>query len=120
MAANAGSPLPNLVTVSGGGETNTANDTFTDSTVVLGPADLTVNMTHFGSFTQGQVGATYTITVFNAPGVGPVFAGNTVTVVDTLPPGFTATAMTGPGWTCVVLTVTCTRSDTLASNSNYA
>ena len=65
------------------------------------------------------MGAAYQIIVFNAPGVGPVFAGNTVTVVDTLPAGLTATAMSGSGWTCVLGTLTCTRSDGLSANSNY-
>ncbi len=48
-----------------------------------------------------------------------MFAGNTVTVVDTLPAGLTATAMSGTGWTCVLGTLTCTRSDGLSANSNY-
>jgi uncharacterized repeat protein (TIGR01451 family) len=119
VAGNAASPLINTVTVSGGGQTNTTNDTDTDSTTVLGPADLTVSKTHSGNFTQGQVGAKYTIVVSNAAGNGPVFDGNTITVVDTLPTGLTATAMTGSGWTCVVATVTCTRSDGTAAGSSY-
>ncbi len=119
VAANAASPLINSVAVSGGGQTNTANDTATDSTTILLPADLTVSKTHNGNFTRSQVGAAYQIIVFNAPGVGPVFAGNTVTVVDTLPAGLTATAMSGSGWTCVLGTLTCTRSDGLSANSNY-
>ena len=61
-----------------------------------------------GTFTQGQVGATYTLTVTNA-GTGPTTAA--VTVTDALPVGLTATAIAGTGWSCVLATVTCTRSD---------
>jgi uncharacterized repeat protein (TIGR01451 family) len=42
-----------------------------------------------------------------------------VTVVDTLPAGLTATAMSGAGWTCTVATRTCTRIDVLAVSANY-
>ena len=118
VAANAASPLINSVAVSGGGQTNTANDTATDSTTILLPADLTVTETHNGNWTRSQVGAAYQIIVFNAAGVGPVFAGNTATVVDTLPAGLTATAMCGGGWTCAGQ-LTCTRSDGLSANSDY-
>ena len=37
-----------------------------------------------------------------------------MTVVDTLPAGLTATAMSGSGWTCTLGTLTCTRNDVLA------
>ena len=119
VAPTAGSSLDNSVTVSGGGETNTSNNTAHDLTTVLSAADLTVTKAHTGNFTQGQIGAQYTITVHNAASGGPVFGGNTVTVVDTLPIGLTATTMSGPGWTCVVATVTCTRSDALGAGANY-
>ena len=69
------------------------------------PPDLTIAKSHSGNFSQGQTGATYTITVTNS-GTGPT--SGTVTVVDTLPAGLTATAMTGSGWTCTVATLTCT------------
>ena len=108
------------MTVSGGGQVNTANDTGTDSTIILVQADLTVTSTHSGNFTRGQIGATYTLTVFNAAAGGPVFAGNHGDGVDTLPAGITATAISGPGWTCTLATLTCTRSDFLSANSNYS
>src|SRR5262249_29262359 len=78
---------------------------------IVSSADLTVLSTHSGSFTQGQVGATYTLTVSN-PGAGQVVG--IVTVADTLPAGMTATAMTGTGWTCTVGTAPCTTSGVLA------
>ena len=52
--------------------------------------DLTITKTHSGNFTQGQTGATYTLTVSN---VGAVSTSGTVTVTDTLPAGLTATAL---------------------------
>jgi hypothetical protein len=42
-----------------------------------------------------------------------------VTVVDTLPAGLTATAISGTGWTCTLATLTCTRSDVLAPGASY-
>lgn len=80
------------------------------------PADLTVSKTHDGTFTQGQTGATYTLTVTN---VGPGPTTGTVTVVDTLPAGLIATAMSGGAWACNLGTLTCTRSDALAAGSSY-
>ena len=96
MASTAPASVTNQVTVSGGGETNTANNTASDPTTIapVPLADLTVTKTHAGGFTQGQTGATYTVTVSNA-GTGPT--SGAVTVVDTLPGGLTATALTGRG-----------------------
>ena len=83
----------------------------------VGSPDLTISKTHSGNFTQGQAGATYSISVSNV-GSGPSSA--PVTVVDTLPAGMLATAMSGSGWTCTLGTLTCTRSDVLNSSASYA
>ncbi len=80
--------------------------------------DLTIGKTHVGNFTQGQVGATYSILVANI-GSSPKPAATTVTVVDTLPVGLTATAISGTGWTCVLMTLTCTRTDVLIASASY-
>ena len=79
-------------------------------------SDLTVASAHSGTFTQGQTGASYTLTASNT-GTGPT--SGTVTVADALPGGLTAAAMAGPGWTCDVAAVSCTRSDTLAAGASY-
>ena len=50
------------------------------------PPDLTITKTHTGNFTQGQTGATYTVTVTNS-GNGPTTG--VVTVTDSLPSGLT-------------------------------
>ncbi len=78
--------------------------------------DLTITKVHSGNFLQGQAGGTYTITVFNA-GTGPTT--DAVVVQDMLPTGLTATAMTGPNWTCNVPTLMCTRADAIAAGSSY-
>src|SRR5260370_1226383 len=87
-----------------------------DATTINQLPDLTIAKSHSGNFTQGQVGATYSITATNS---GFAATSGTVTVTDTLPAGLTATAISGTGWTCVLGTLTCTRSDALAAGSSY-
>jgi uncharacterized repeat protein (TIGR01451 family) len=120
VAANAQSPITNTATVSGGGETNIANDTASDPTTVLAP-DLMVAKGHFGpingNFFQGETGATYIITVQNP---GNLATSGTVTMVDTPPAsGLIPTAISGTGWSCTLATLTCTRNDVLAAFSSY-
>ena len=79
-------------------------------------ADLVLDKRHSGNFTQGQAGAQYTIEVRN---IGTGQTSGAVTVVDALPAGLTATAMSGTGWNCTLATLTCTRNDALAANSSY-
>src|SRR5438034_6604389 len=96
-------------------QTTTDNAPATAS-VTVPPPDLTVTKSHTGNFTQGQLGATYTITATNS---GSAPTSGTVTVTDTLPAGLTATAISGTGWTCVLGTLTCTRSDALLAGATY-
>jgi uncharacterized repeat protein (TIGR01451 family) len=77
---------------------------------------LSAASTHAGTFAPGQAGAVYTVVVTNN---GPGATSGAVTLTDTLPPALTATAMAGTGWNCVLATVTCTRSDSLAASTNY-
>jgi len=116
VAANAPSSVVNIATVSGGGESNTANDTASDPTSITQIPDLTVAVTHSGNFTQGKGGAVYAITVSN---IGTAATNAAVTVADTLPGSLTATAMSGTGWTCTLGTLTCTRGDALAAGASY-
>lgn len=80
---------------------------------------LSITKIHSGNFTQGQTGATYTITVTNI-GDKPT-DGTTVTMADTLPTGLVATAITStdPSWVCTLGTLSCTRSDVLAPGKSY-
>jgi uncharacterized repeat protein (TIGR01451 family) len=116
VAANASSPQLNQAGVSGGGSA-AANTSDSTTIVTPTPPSLSVTKTHSGSFTQGQQGATYTITVSNASNASAT--SGTVTVTDTLPSGLTLVSMAGTGWTCSVSTSSCTRSDTLASGGSY-
>ena len=116
VANDAASSVTNSVAVSGGGETNTSNNTATDATTITQLPDMTIAKSHTGNFTQGQTGATYTITATNS---GFAATSGTVTVTDTLPAGLTATAISGTGWTCVLGTLTCTRANALAAGSSY-
>ena len=84
-------------------------------TVVFNPPVLSTSKTHTGNFTQGQAGATYTVTVSNAASAGPT--SGTVTVTETIPAGLTLVSMAGTGWTCAANA--CTRSDALAAGASY-
>lgn len=75
-----------------------------------GVPDLTISKSHNGNFTRGRSGASYTLTVTN---IGSAATTQTVTVTDTLPVGLTATDISGTGWSCTLLTLTCTRNDAL-------
>lgn len=116
VANNAPASVTNTANVSGGGQTNTANDTANDPTTINQLPDLTIAKTHTGNFTRGQVAATYSIVVTNS---GFATTSGTVTVTDTLPAGLTATAISGTGWTCTLVTLTCTRSTTLAPGASF-
>jgi uncharacterized repeat protein (TIGR01451 family) len=110
--SNAPPTITNSVTVSGGGELNTSNDTGTDPTTIIQLPNPVVFISHIGNFTEGEIGESYTISVHNF-GFAPT--SGTVTVVDTLPSLLTATAISGTGWSCTLGSLTCTRSDPLAS-----
>jgi uncharacterized repeat protein (TIGR01451 family) len=118
VAVDAPSLLINTATVSGGGDTTPGNNTDTDPTSINTTSlpDLTIVKTHSGSFVRGQPGGVYTLVVSN---VGPIVTSGTVTVTDTLPAGLIATSIAGPGWTCVLATLTCTRADALAAGASY-
>jgi uncharacterized repeat protein (TIGR01451 family) len=106
------SPQVNSVTVSGGGS---ANVTATDSTTITTVPALSISDSHLGNFTQGQLNATYTVTVSNTAGTAAT--SGLVTVTDTVPSGLSLVALAGTGWTCVANA--CTRSDALASGASY-
>jgi uncharacterized repeat protein (TIGR01451 family) len=91
--------------------------TITATSAPAGP-DLTIAKTHGGTFSRGQVGATYSITVTNDGSADT--DGSLVTVTDTLPAGLTATAINGLGWSCSAPpTLTCTRTDVLPATASY-
>jgi uncharacterized repeat protein (TIGR01451 family) len=97
-----------------GGSANSPS-TFTVNGTVSNP-DLSITATHAGSFTQGDVGDTYTLTVSN---VGTANTTGTISVSNALPAGLTATAIGGTGWVPNLGTLTCTRADALAAGAAY-
>ena len=118
VAANAPVSVTNTARVTGGGDTNPANNTIDDVTTINPGPDLTLTKTHAGTFVQGQTGATYTLTVSNQAGAPTT---GTVLVNDTLPTELLPTAATGTGWTCALVSasVQCRRSDALAVGASY-
>ena len=46
------------MSVSDGGDINSANNSLADVTTIVPGADLTITKSHTGNFTQGQTGAT--------------------------------------------------------------
>ena len=78
--------------------------------------DPTIAENYNGSFRQGDVGDTYTITVTN---LGQDPTGGALQWVDTLPAGLTATGLSGPaGWTCTLGTLTCSTSNPLGGGAS--
>jgi hypothetical protein len=75
---------------------------------------LVVSSSHLGSFFPGEIGAAYLITVTTG---GTGSTSGIVMIADTLPTGFTATAISGAGWNCTLATLTCTRGGVLAGTS---
>jgi hypothetical protein len=65
---------------------------------------------------QGQNNLSYQV---NTSNVGNVPSSGSVTVVNTLSTGLTATAISGTGWTCTLSNLTCTRADSLPINSAF-
>ena len=80
------------------------------------PPGLTIGETLSGNLSQGEVGASFTITVGNT---GSATSG-VVTFQDVLPGGvLTVTSLAGSGWSCIIATLSCTRSDALPQGQSY-
>jgi uncharacterized repeat protein (TIGR01451 family) len=110
---------PNLVNrahVEGGGDVNTANNSTSDATTVLGAPDVAVGISHAGGFNVGQNG-TFTISVTNEGSAGTT---GPVTVTDVLPTGLTFVSGSGSGWSCSAAgqTISCTHAVALAPSAS--
>jgi uncharacterized repeat protein (TIGR01451 family) len=112
VSAGATSPQVNQVSVAGGGS---ASANASDSTIIVQAPTLSITKTHTGSFTQGQTGTVYTVTVSNQAGAAAT--SGQVSVTDNMPSGLTLVSMAGSGWSCGGNT--CTRSDSLAGGASY-
>ena len=117
VASDAPSQVTNMATVSGGGDPS--DDMVEDLTNILSDVDLVIVKSHSGDFIQGQIGATYTLTVSNTGGGN---SSGTITVTDILPSDLTPTAASGTDWTCPITanTVTCTTTAVVSSGGGNA
>ncbi len=107
-ALAAGATLANTAAISSTTlDLNTANNSSAISTSVTTSADLSVAKSVVPSSPVPGSAATYTITVTNA---GPSVA-RAVQLSDTLPVGFTATAMSTSAGSCVLATKSCSLGD---------
>jgi hypothetical protein len=109
-----------VVSLTGQTESNNGNNGATDPTTITSVAlalpDLTVSKQHSGNFTQGQIGAQWTLLVSNV-GAGPTTAA--VNLTDKLPSGVTATALSGAGWSCTLSPLACSRHDALPAGASW-
>jgi len=106
-----GDGVPDIATVAMSGTTISV---LTSGPPVNLTPDFTFSKSHTGNFTQGQTGATFTISAGNAYTQA---SSGTVTVTDQLPTGLTLVSMSGTGWSCA--SVTCSRSDPLGPGASY-
>ncbi len=97
-------------------DSNTADNSATVSIAVASAAQADLSVTNSGSPNPVTAGnnITYTQSVTNS---GPATA-NAPVFTETLPAGTTAVSLAGPaGWTCVLGTLTCTDTTTMAANT---
>jgi uncharacterized repeat protein (TIGR01451 family) len=118
VSSNAASSQTYRVTVSGGGEVDTGNDSATDHITLPPVPDLVVSVSHSGSWYQGRTGVSYTIRVAN---IGGGATSGTVSLTDTLTPKLTETGFSaGSGWSCSWTGhLGCTNTNTLAAGAFY-
>jgi uncharacterized repeat protein (TIGR01451 family) len=114
--------LTNTATVSGGGQTNTTNDSVNDATTIDSSADLSITKTDSPDPVIAGANLTYAIAVTNN---GAATATN-VTMSDPLPSGTTFQSITTPpGWTCTTPavgsngTVSCSNLSLAVGTANF-
>jgi uncharacterized repeat protein (TIGR01451 family) len=115
VGADATGTLTNTAVVASDDDFVGTNDQDTADVTVRPPlGDLVITKSHPGaSFTVGQ-NVTYTLGVRNI-GAEPTLG--TITVTDELPAGLQAISIGGTGWSCVLATLTCTRSEVVAPSA---
>src|SRR6201999_899491 len=84
--------LVNTATVTNAGVVQSSDDR---TLIVPLGVDFDIAVNHTGNFAQGQIGAEYKLSIGNR---GDATSNGRVTVRDTLPPGMTATDISGDGW----------------------
>jgi uncharacterized repeat protein (TIGR01451 family) len=118
VLSNGEAAITNNVSVAGGGETNSANDTFQLVTPVTSPnLSVTKSVTPTALTPAGS--AAYSITVTNS---GNATTTGTITVTDTLDANLTYVSASGSGWSCSPAgqVVTCTSTTAVAASASAA
>ena len=92
VASTTPAEVVNAAVVTGGDDGNSANNTVLDPTTIIRATDLTITKTANGSFTQGQSGAGFSLTVTNTGGIA---TSGTVSVIDNLPTGLSPATISG-------------------------
>jgi hypothetical protein len=119
VANNAGASLSNTASVNGSGNATAVNSNRDTVTIQSAPV-LVISKSPSGNFTQGST-AIWDIVVSNTATANSTTSG-LVTVVDTLPSGYSFSSYTGsPSWTCGAagVTVTCTSTAAVSGGSSY-
>ncbi|HSM85315.1 MAG TPA: hypothetical protein VLT16_04155, partial [Candidatus Limnocylindrales bacterium] len=107
IAAGAPATVTNSATVSGGGDSNTANNTAADPTSI-GTVDLGVSLVAGQGLSVGDTGDVF---VYRVSNLGNASSSGAVTLTYAVSTGLTVTGISGTGWNCTIATLTCTRSD---------
>jgi uncharacterized repeat protein (TIGR01451 family) len=112
VASNAPATLVNSssVALSGQTESDTNNNIGNAPATQVNPVpDLALSKSHVGSFSQGQIGAQYTLQASSTATSGVISSGPIVVTDTALPSSMTATAISGgASWSCVLGTLSCT------------
>jgi len=118
VQSNGEAAITNNVSVAGGGETNSANDTFQLVSPVTSPnLSVTKSVTPTALTPAGS--AAYSITVTNS---GNAATTGTITVTDTLDANLTYVSASGSGWNCSPAgqVVTCTSTTAIGASASAA
>ncbi len=116
ISPSAPTSVVNVAKLSGGSDSNLANNTSSDPTTIVYAPDLAVTTSNPSTLLAGQTGKTLTLNVGN---VGNLATTGTIVVTDTVSNGLVITAMSGQGWNCTLSSHSCSRNDALAATSTF-
>jgi len=104
----------------GSGTATVDNQTVSVTINIAGAPVLAVSKSHTGNFTQGST-AVWKLQVSNTAAAGDPTTGAVVTLVDTLPVGYTLASFSGTGWSCSGSgTVTCLSNQVVAGGGSFS
>jgi hypothetical protein len=119
-AGTAGSVFTASTPGAGSATATVDNQTVSVTINIAGVPVLAVSKSHTGNFLQGST-AVWKIQVSNTAAAGDPTTGAQVTMVDTLPAGYTLAGFSGSGWSCTGSgTATCTSLQMVAGGSLFS